>query len=49
MRYIDESLCTAEPKKPFFKVYEPNGLSHSPKNGIFFGQNDGDFDYEAEK
>ena len=49
MRYIDESLCTAEPKKPFFKVYEPSGMSHSPKNGIFFGDSDGDFDYEAKK
>ena len=49
MRYIDESLCTPEPKKPFFKVYEPGGVSHSPKNGLFFGNSDGDFDYEAKK
>ena len=48
MRYIDESLCPAGPKKPFFKVYETNDLTHETLKK-FFGDTNKDFDYEASK
>jgi len=48
MRYIDESLCPAIPKKPFFKVYEQNYLSHET-HSRFFGDIGKEFDYDTKK
>ena len=45
MRYLDESLCIKNPKKPFFKVYEMNGLTHETHTR-FFGDIGNNFDYD---
>ena len=44
MRYICESLCKAEAKQPFFKVFSGAGWSHEDQ-GEFFGGVGENFDY----
>ena len=46
MRYICESLCPAEFKRPFFKVFEGRDWSHEVEE-IFFGGSGKDYDYEG--
>jgi hypothetical protein len=46
MRYICESLCPAEFKRPFFKVFENRYWSHEEEE-IFFGGSGKDFDYQG--
>ena len=46
MRYICESLCPAEFKRPFFKVFEGGSWSHEVEE-VFFGDSGKDFDYQG--
>lgn len=48
MRYICESLCPPDLKKPFFKVFEGTDWSHQD-NTLFYGNAGNDFDYEGQK
>ncbi len=48
MRYLDESLSFKNPKKPFFKVYEMNSLTHE-SHVRFFGDVENNFDYDTKE
>ena len=46
MRYLCESLCPPELKRPFFKVFEGTNWSHQD-NTLFYGDAGKEFDYEG--